>query len=252
MADMHNDINSITQLLFQKENIDQVSKEELDDFLSRYPYAAPARFLLAKKEHDAFPDQVLDEIVTAGLYFHNPLWLELQLDNDNKEIAVEMNGNGSPEPSSVETGIRQAIESAAAQTQTKENEKTEEESPVLFQSYHTIDYFASQGIRLQQAELAKDKLGQQLKSFTEWLRSMKKLPAPEGKLPAGPEDDSRQQIVIQSAANSIAEKEVVTETMAEVWAKQGHNEKAIAIYQKLSLQNPGKSAYFAAKIDQLK
>ncbi|RZA27185.1 MAG: hypothetical protein EOP02_10495 [Proteobacteria bacterium] len=63
---------------------------------------------------------------------------------------------------------------------------------------------------------------------------------------------SRQQAVIQTAAHSIEEKEVVTEAMAEVWIKQGHNAKAIDIFNKLSLQNPSKSAYFAAKIEQLK
>ena len=70
-------------------------------------------------------------------------------------------------------------------------------------------------------------------------------------VPAG-EDQYRQQDVIQTAAHSIEEKEVFTEAMAEVWAKQGNSARAIAIYDKLSLQNPGKSGYFAAKIDQLK
>jgi hypothetical protein len=39
--------------------------------------------------------------------------------------------------------------------------------------------------------------------------------------------------------------------MAEVWAKQGAREKAIETYNKLSLQNPSKKAYFAAKIENL-
>ena len=40
--------------------------------------------------------------------------------------------------------------------------------------------------------------------------------------------------------------------MAAVLAKQGKLAKAIELYQKLSLMNPSKSAYFAAKIEQLK
>jgi hypothetical protein len=36
-----------------------------------------------------------------------------------------------------------------------------------------------------------------------------------------------------------------------VLAKQGMREKARAVYEKLSLLNPDKSAYFAAKIEQL-
>jgi hypothetical protein len=59
-------------------------------------------------------------------------------------------------------------------------------------------------------------------------------------------------VVIQNATSSIEEKEVLTEAMAEVWLKQGNKPKAAEIYYKLSLLNPSKSAYFAAKIDQLK
>jgi hypothetical protein len=117
-----------------------------------------------------------------------------------------------------------------------------------FEPYHTVDYFASQGIRLKQDELNRDKLGQQLKSFTEWLRSMKKVP---GQMQATDLDDTTQLTIRRFAEHSVKEKEVLTEAMAEVWAKQGNRQKAIAIYQKLSLQNPDKSAYFAAKIDQL-
>ena len=127
-----------------------------------------------------------------------------------------------------------------------------DEFPIAFQSYHTIDYFASQGIRLQASDLTKDKFGMQLKSFTEWLRSMKKIPSAQAEALGHPDDDYRHQHVVQNAAHSIETKEIVTEAMAEVWAKQGNHDRAIAIYHKLSLQNTGKSGYFAAKIDQLK
>jgi len=132
--------------------------------------------------------------------------------------------------------------------------RAEDERPIAFQSYHTIDYFASQGIRLTPTDLGGDKLGQQLKSFTDWLRSMKKLQtnAAAGAAQASPEEVSNQIQVSRIAEYSIREKEIVTEAMAEVWAKQGNIEKATAIYSKLSLLNPHKNAYFAAKIEQLK
>ena len=236
---MQQEIRSITQHLFQKESLDELSVEELDSFILKYPYAAPARFLLAKKKFNANGNEVSPEAITAGLYFNNPLWLQWQLSNN--EPSIEEKDNEASEAGEEVPIVRHGTDS----------QKSDADSPIAFQSYHTIDYFASQGIRLQQADLTKDKLGQQLKSFTEWLRSMKKLPSAEGHT-ASPEDDSRQQVVIQNAASSIQEKEVITESMAEVWAKQGNHAKAAEIYHKLSLQNPSKSAYFAAKIDQLK
>jgi hypothetical protein len=44
----------------------------------------------------------------------------------------------------------------------------------------------------------------------------------------------------------------VTEAMAEVWEKQGNTIKALELYEKLSLLDPSKSSYFAAKIEHLK
>ncbi|MBA2562807.1 MAG: hypothetical protein H0V14_07815 [Chitinophagaceae bacterium] len=54
------------------------------------------------------------------------------------------------------------------------------------------------------------------------------------------------------AETSNTNTEVVTEAMAEVLIKQNKLEKAIEMYVKLSLNNPSKSAYFAAKIQSLK
>ncbi|NNJ55336.1 MAG: hypothetical protein HKP14_04370 [Bacteroidia bacterium] len=45
---------------------------------------------------------------------------------------------------------------------------------------------------------------------------------------------------------------VVSETLLKIYERQGYYEKAIEGYNKLSLQNPSKSAYFAARITELK
>jgi hypothetical protein len=55
------------------------------------------------------------------------------------------------------------------------------------------------------------------------------------------------------AEKSLAEREtVISETLARLLVQQGHKEKAINMYQRLSLAFPEKSAYFAAEIDKLK
>ncbi|HLI93053.1 MAG TPA: hypothetical protein VKU83_05575 [Puia sp.] len=122
------------------------------------------------------------------------------------------------------------------------------ETDTLFEPLHTIDYFASQGIRLTLEENPTDQLGRQLKSFTEWLRVMRRLPQREKEIIP---DRVAEQAVQDFAAHSIEGKEPVTETMAEVLLKQGMPERARLVYEKLSLLNPDKSAYFAAKIEQL-
>jgi hypothetical protein len=120
---------------------------------------------------------------------------------------------------------------------------------LIFEPYHTVDYFASQGIKFKEEEKPKDKFGQQLKSFTEWLKTLKRLPAAER---GQPTDVNAEQKVEQLAGRSLQDNEVVTEAMAEVWEKQGNTEKAIDIYNKLSLLDTSKRAYFATKIEELK
>jgi len=117
-----------------------------------------------------------------------------------------------------------------------------------FEPMHLVDYFASQGIKLSDEVQTADKLGKQLKSFTEWLKTMKKIHTTDTEASAVISD-----IAIQAlAAKSNKEGEIVTEAMADVLLQQGKVGKAVEVYQKLSLLNPSKSAFFAAKIEQLK
>ena len=78
---------------------------------------------------------------------------------------------------------------------------------------------------------------------------MKKLPVTEIAAAISVADEKK---VEKMAELSINDREVVTEAMAEVWEKQGNPEKAIDIYNKLSLLNPSKSSYFATLIEHLK
>jgi len=122
-------------------------------------------------------------------------------------------------------------------------------SSLTFEPYHTVDYFASQGIKVATNEKPKDRFEQQLKSFTQWLKTIKEVSVTEIASEAGVGAEEK---VISLAEHSIEDREIVTETMAEVWIKQGNRQKAIEVYDKLSLQNPAKSSYFAGLIEQLK
>jgi len=125
----------------------------------------------------------------------------------------------------------------------------------LFEPLHTTDYFASVGIKLSEEAKPEDKLGKQLKSFTEWLKTMKKIHTEQLIKASSPDEieaNNTESNIQQLAEKSNVDDEVVTEAMAEVLLQQGRKNKAIEVLQKLSLLDPGKSAYFAAKINQIK
>jgi hypothetical protein len=167
------------------------------------------------------------------------------------EPLAELNKEQIAEPIQVTEKTEEIINDLPGiQTQAPVNETKSPgtEQPVLFEPLYTIDYFASQGIKLSAEEETKDELGKKMRSFTEWLRSMKKIhPEKFQQINAGEEKN------IQTAAeHSNDEALIATETMAEVLLKQGRADKAVEVYEKLSLLNPAKSAYFAAKIEELK
>ena len=190
----------------------------------QYPFFAPAAVLAAAKSQNNGT-----ETSKAALAVGNTGWLQQILT--------------APIPNAISNVISKQL--ADYNKPVTPDQILEIESPVL---YHTIDYFASQGIKLREEKLADDQLGKQVKSFTQWLRSMKKIYVEEQK----ELDSSMEKEVVSIATESNQQTEVITETMAEVLVKQGKRTQAIDLYRKLSLLHPEKSVYFASRIDELK
>jgi hypothetical protein len=169
----------------------------------------------------------------SALFFTSNFYLQAQLHD------VDASKNNFTETEKI--SATQPPEETAIET-------FEAKEELLFEPLHASDYFASQGIKLSEDALGADKLGKQLKSFTAWLKTMKKV-HPD-KLPAVTK--VTETAVQTQAEKSNIEEEIVTEPMAEAYILQNKYSKAIDIFNKLSLLNPAKSAYFAAKIDSLK
>lgn len=51
--------------------------------------------------------------------------------------------------------------------------------------------------------------------------------------------------------SATADFKIVTETMAQIYLKQGNKDKALQIYRQLLVDNPKKSVYFADRIKEL-
>jgi hypothetical protein len=261
---MHELINKLAFSLFKKNSLEECSIEEIAELANQYPYFSSAQLLLAAKKKQAAHPDFEKQLSTASLHINNPLWLDHLLNSkaSNERIALEKKTPVEEvleEPNNDELVLEKIHhefidaskkdEAATTPVQQTPGIAGAGEQPHVFEPYYTVDYFASQGIKNVIEEKPKDRFSQQLKSFTEWLKTIKQLPPQQV---AAMSDARSEEKVVELATHSIEDRNIETETMAEVWIKQGQPEKAVAIYRKLSLLNPSKSSYFASLIENLK
>lgn len=255
----------ISEWLEHPYRLSDAEKQQLADLLEQYPYLAAGRLMQAA---DSFVQEGFSpELLHSSTLFRGN-WTYFY--NTMKDAVSERVIPLSEAPA----------ESMDAVTDTAEdpNMKAEE---TLIQPLFTDNYFQHQGITVPDAipaELDKaqdtdekdEKALLVMMGFDEWLMFLKKKNDAKRseeedkaalrsmwqreKLAAamGEEDDNIPEAVFEMAINSIDREEImVSESLAEIHVKQGRFEKAIEIYRKLSLQNPEKKTYFAAKINHL-
>jgi len=162
--------------------------------------------------------------------------------------------------------------------------KNSDEEEGLILPIYTEDYFLHQGIQVSNNIPAVDKIPAApaeegpgdpkslmiVMSYTDWLMHFKtngekvreeeqdqkalKTMWQKEKLAAAMEEENEEipENVFEMAVNSITREEsIASESLADIYAKQGKYDHAIDMYKKLSLRNPQKSAYFARKVEEL-
>ena len=285
---MNVQIDSLVKLILQKDTLEECSGQELHQLSNKYPYFGPLHLLLAKKLQTEDTGKYKEQVQKTTLHYQNPLWLAHLLHDTGQAVFIKPDPHDLVPPDNKEIitapvatqiNIETVIPAEEPVQETIPEITVEAAPPVIphiqteplpvpeipplkmepitttvypeltFEPLHTIDYFASQGIRFKEEEKPKDKFGQQLKSFTDWLKTLKRLPVSETEQVV---EGNTEEKVDLLAEHSIQNREVITEAMAEVWEKQGNLSKAVEIYHKLSLLEPAKSPYFAAKIEGLK
>ena len=261
---MHELINKLAFSLFRKNSLEECSIEEIGHLARQYPYFSSAQLLLAAKQKQTDHSDFEKQLVSTSLHVNHPLWLDHLLNSkpaekfviEEKIIATEVDEEPNNDELVLERSRHEFVDasrpeekSTPATISTLPEKAEPKDDALVFEPYYTVDYFASQGIKTVVEEKPRDRLGQQLKSFTEWLKTIRQMPPQQI---ASMNDAGSEEKVVQLATHSLAEENVDTEAMADVWIKQGQPEKAVKIYEKLSLLNPSKSSYFALLIENLK
>ncbi|MCX8020183.1 MAG: hypothetical protein N2747_06790 [Chitinophagaceae bacterium] len=190
-----------------------------------------------------------DDLLSAPPLMENAVSESLETKGTNTEIPVLTDNSSAEKIQTADKQNEDFTDRNEVELPMKE-QKSESATEMLFEPYHTIDYFASQGIKIPEDVIpSAAPFDHQLKRFTEWLKLLKKLPEAEIVKQINPDAEQKVQHL---AFQSVLQAEIITEAMAEVWVKQGETGKAISVYEKLSLLEPAKSAYFARRIEELK
>jgi hypothetical protein len=221
--------------------------EQLADVVLKYPFYTKANVEVVKRSHNhanqnlsALKDKTTLYVTDVRLFNHiNAINNKITDDIDN---AMDISNESDVKDDQLISDNTVSTEVSSPKI------SLSEEHMVPVEPLYTVDYFLSQGIRVTDDTVSNDKLGTQLKSFTDWLKSMKKLHTQK----LEPLSENTDKIIQSIAEHSNEAAGVETEAMAEVLIRQGKRLQALDIYQKLSLKNPSESAYFAAKIKSLK
>jgi len=236
----------------------------------------------ARSDKPADDTQDLSAIVDALEQRHNDFWTfgedDTNADADAGEMPetesiVAIDADEPPAVSAAIDALPQVEEIVSDAPVAARNEK-----PLIYPVY-TEDYFLQQGEKIS-AELPEDidsfkdqdpdRSLMVMMSFSEWLLHFKstterqkeenkdqkalKTMWQKEKLAAAIEEENEEipENVFEMAVNSITREDgLASESLADIYIKQGKLDKAVDMYRKLSLRNPQKSAYFARKIDEL-
>ncbi|MEE4177380.1 MAG: hypothetical protein V2I46_07715 [Bacteroides sp.] len=231
------------ELINHPEKLDKTTLEPLRELARRYPYSQPIRFLLARNlqelKHPDFEQQV--NVAAASAF-------------DRRHFQAFLSGRVKPIqatiPDLISTAERKARpDSLSARILSwfskKEKTKPEKtgtpiEKPEEVQPPATPEAGNNDTPNPQNSQAFPQRKHNELID-----RFLKEEPRIRPR-----RDPSNDENLAEK--NLLSPEDIGTETLAAIFLKQGLHEKALDIYQKLSLKFPEKSSYFAEKINSIK
>ena len=232
----------ITELIKHPERMDRDTLYELRSILALHPYFQTVRLLMLQNLyllHDPLFDE---ELRRAAIYVTDRKSIFQMIEAAHYQLRQQLTCSTSTTSQTSSTGQTSRtidlIDNFLDSIPQEESDKKVQRKPTPADA--SVDYVAyllsSEGTE-QHTSDAPDMKGQDLiDNFLE---------QEQGRILLNELPQDTQKTVNDENADEEVEEEFFTETLARIYIKQGHYEKALGIIERLSERYPKKNAYFA-------
>ena len=241
------------QIMINPQMIDDNDVELLSSVVESYPYFTVAQMLLSVglelRDDKRAPKQL--RLAAAMSPDRNAL-RHLMADSKEKTASVDLPDELGNESQQLIVDSQQSLDDIVIPEidLTKSQEELSREMILLEEKRKSLDELkALIEQRIIELEQEKEESKKEEKTMTK-TEIIDKFIAENPQI-SRPKQEFYDPMVV--AQTSVVDKEnIISETLATIYLNQGYVEKAISMYEKLSLKNPEKSVYFAELIEKAK
>ena len=234
----------ITELIKHPERMDRDTLYELRSILALHPYFQTIRLLMLQNLyllHDPLFDE---ELRRAAIYVTDRKSIFQMIEAAHYQLRQQLTSSTSTTSQTSSTGqtsrtidlIDNFLDSIP-QEESESDKKVQRKPTPADASVDYVAYLLSSEGTEQHTSDAPDMKGQDLiDNFLE---------QEQGRILLNELPQDTQETVNEENTDAEVEEEYFTETLARIYIKQGHYEKALGIIERLSERYPKKNAYFA-------
>ena len=231
----------ITELIKHPERMDRDTLYELRSILALHPYFQTVRLLMLQNLYLLHDPSFDEELRRAAIYVTDRKAIFQMIEAAHYQLRQQLSSSTSTTSQTSSTSPTRTIDLIDnfldSIPQEESDKKVQRKPTPVDASVDYVAYLLSSEETEQHTSNAPDMKGQELiDNFLE---------QEQGRILLNELPQYTQETVNDENADEEVEEEYFTETLARIYIKQGHYEKALGIIERLSERYPKKNAYFA-------